>query len=49
MPNGWKKQATDHSMWSELIDDKGKVRATIFYKAAFYDQRAFLNLVKQEE
>lgn len=44
MPKGWKKLATEHSMWSELIDDKGKVRASIFYKAAFYDRSAFLRL-----
>jgi hypothetical protein len=41
LPNGWKKVPTDHSMWSHLVDDKGTVRAEIFYKAAFYDRRAF--------
>jgi len=45
LPNGWKKQATDHSMWSKLVDDKGRERASIFYKAAFYDRDAFMNLV----
>jgi hypothetical protein len=40
LPEGWKKQATDHAMWSELLDAEGKVRANIFYKAAFYDRRA---------
>lgn len=44
MPKGWKKRATEHSMWSELIDDKGEARASIFYKAAFYDRSAFLRL-----
>lgn len=44
MPQGWKKQATDHSMWSDLVDDKGRRRGSIFYKAAFYDRDAFLNL-----
>lgn len=38
LPAGWKKQATDHSMWSHLLDDKGRRRAGIFYKAAFYDR-----------
>lgn len=23
LPRGWKKVATDHSMWSDLVDDKG--------------------------
>lgn len=45
LPKGWSKRATDHSMWSELVDDKGEVRAKIFYKAAYYDRRAFMNVV----
>lgn len=44
LPEGWKKEATDHSMWSKLVDDKGRERASIFYKAAFYDRSAFLNV-----
>lgn len=44
LPPGWRKRATEHYMWSELIDDTGKVRATIFYKAAFYDRDAFINI-----
>lgn len=40
LPEGWKKKATDHAMWSELVDDKGRKRAGIFYKAAFYDRSA---------
>jgi hypothetical protein len=45
LPAGWKKKPTDHSMWSKLIDDKGRERAMIFYKAAFYDRDAFIDLV----
>jgi len=44
LPNGWKKVATDHSMWSDLVDDKGRKRASIFYKAAFYDRSANLGV-----
>ena len=44
LPEGWKKVATEHSMWSELVDDKGVKRASIFYKAAFYDRAAFMNV-----
>lgn len=40
LPSGWKKVATDHSMNSDLVDDKGRKRASIFYKAAFYDRQA---------
>ncbi len=42
LPAGWSKRATDHSMHSELVDDRGRVRAEIFYKAAYYDRRADL-------
>ncbi|RJQ28000.1 hypothetical protein C4577_00305 [Candidatus Parcubacteria bacterium] len=41
LPKGWKKVPTSHSMWSDLVDDKGRKRASIFYKAAFYDRDAF--------
>jgi hypothetical protein len=44
MPAGWKKVATNHSMWSDLIDDKGRKRAAIFYKAAFYDRSSHIGL-----
>jgi hypothetical protein len=43
-PNGWKKVPTEHSMWSNLLDDKGRKRGGIFYKAAFYDRSAHMNL-----
>ena len=49
LPEGWKKIPTDHSMWSKLVDEQGRERASIFYKAAFYDRSAFLSLATQEE
>lgn len=42
LPPGWKKVLSDHSMWSDLIDDTGRKRAAIFFKAAFYDYHAFI-------
>lgn len=45
LPAGWKKVATDHSMWSKIVDDQGRERVSIFYKAAFYDREAFGRLV----
>ena len=42
LPPGWKKKPTDHSMWSKLVDGKGRERAAIFYKAAFYDRSAHI-------
>jgi hypothetical protein len=47
LPGGWKKVATDHSMWSDLLDHKGRKRAAIFYKAAVYDRRASLSLTSR--
>lgn len=44
LPAGWKKQKTDHSMWSDLVNEKGVKVASIFYKAAFYDRSAFIIL-----
>ena len=43
LPKGWSIKPTDHSMWSNLVDDKGRERASIFYKAAFYDRDAHLS------
>lgn len=47
LPAGWSKKPTDHSMWSKLVDDKGRERAAIFYKAAFYDRSALLHLTRR--
>jgi hypothetical protein len=47
LPKGWSKRATDHSMWSELIDQDGNYKASIFYKAAFYDRSAFMRINKE--
>jgi hypothetical protein len=44
LPSGWKRQASDHSMWSYIVDEQGERRVAIFYKAAFYDRRAFMRL-----
>lgn len=43
-PKGWRKKPTDHSMWTEILDDKGRKRGMIFYKAAFYDRSAHAHL-----
>jgi hypothetical protein len=45
LPPGWKKVPTDHSLWTDLVDDKGRKRASIFYKAAFYDREAFMSFI----
>ncbi len=43
LPPGWAVVPTDHHMWSELRDEKGRKRAGIFYKAAFYDRGAHVH------
>jgi hypothetical protein len=43
LPEGWKKKATGHDMWNDLLDEKGRKRAMFFYKAAFYDRDAFIS------
>ena len=44
LPKGWEIKPTSHSMWNELLDNKGRKRISFFYKAAFYDRDAFSNL-----
>ena len=48
LPAGWKKVRTDHSLWSELHNEKGKIMASIFYKAAFYDRSSHMYVPKAE-
>lgn len=43
LPEGWEIKPTNHTMWNDLFDDKGRKRANFFYKAAFYDRNAFIN------
>ncbi|MHC4311264.1 MAG: hypothetical protein ACYSW3_02190 [Planctomycetota bacterium] len=49
LPEGWKKEPTDHDMWSRLLDADGNEVAMIFYKAAFYDRDAFLSFTPKED
>ncbi|MBI2645251.1 hypothetical protein HYW94_03720 [Candidatus Uhrbacteria bacterium] len=43
LPLGWKKIRTD-LMWSDLVDEKGKKIAVIFYNATPWERRADLQL-----
>lgn len=47
LPEGWAKVATDHAMWSDLVDGQGRKRGSIFYKAAFYDKQADARLTSR--
>lgn len=44
LPEGWGRKGSDHSMWSYLVDEHGRRRVSVFYKAAFYDRSAFMRL-----
>jgi len=44
LPEGWKIVPTEHSMWSNLMNDVDQTVAQIFYKASFHDRGAFLRL-----
>lgn len=46
LPSGWMiKPVEGTSFLSKLIDPAGKIRADIFYKAAFYDKRAQITFI----
>ena len=44
LPGGWRREGSDHSMWSYVVDAEGSRRVAVFYKAAFYDRRAFMRI-----
>lgn len=47
LPPGWKISDTNHSMWNNLVDHRDRIRANIFYKAAFYDRSAHINFIRR--
>ena len=49
LPPGWRKLATGHPLWTDLLDEQKRRRGRIFYKAAFYDRDAKLYIEKISE
>lgn len=45
LPDGWKREGSDHSMGSYVVDQLGRRRVSVFYKAAFYDRKADMHMV----
>lgn len=43
-PAGWTLRSISHSMHSDIVDDKGRVRGSVFYKDAFNDRRVDFKL-----
>lgn len=44
LPEGWRKVPSDHDTWSHIVDELGRRRVSVFYKAAFYDRKAHMNV-----
>lgn len=49
LPVGWEIKPTDHAMYSDLLDEHGRKRASIGYKAAFYDRWAQMSACSRFE
>jgi hypothetical protein len=50
LPEGWRILASRKgSYWSTILDELGKIRYRLFYKAACYDRRAFIVRVTDTE
>lgn len=47
LPARWVIKPTDHSMWNDVIDDKGRKRISFFYKSAPWDYDAFCNFSRR--
>lgn len=47
LPPGWEIRVTEHHLWSALVDEHGRRRALIFYKAAFYDRDASITVSRR--
>ena len=45
LPEGWKISKTEHPLWSEIFDENGRKRGSMFYKDAFCDRNAYMNLI----
>lgn len=44
LPKNIKLKSSESKYWTYLVDDKGTELASIFYKAVFYDRKAFINI-----
>lgn len=51
LPLGWsiKPASSSSCYWSNLVDNENRIRAKIFYKAAFYDRSSHAFICKELE
>jgi len=47
LPKGWKMVPTDHPMATDIIDELGRKRGSMFYKASLYDRKASMSLCRR--
>ncbi len=47
LPAGWGRRPTDHPLHTDLVDERGRTRGRIFYKAASYDRRADIYMLRR--
>ena len=47
LPAGWRKVPADHYLYTNLVDQRGRERGQIFYKAAFYDRSANITMLRR--
>lgn len=45
LPADWKIQTTSSSIWSDLLDSKGRKRLSFFHKDSVWDRDAFSNFI----
>lgn len=43
-PTGWTRDGNGHALHSYVLDDKGRKRIHVFYKAASHDRRALIDI-----
>ena len=48
-PDGWRMRATEHHMWTDIVDREGRKRGELFYKASVYDRAAFVQWLDRPE
>lgn len=46
LPAGWRREGSEHAMWSHIVDERGIKRVAVFYKAACYDRRAHMHICR---
>jgi hypothetical protein len=47
LPDKWEMKTRESSYGTYLVDEKGRERVSIFYKAAFYDRRAYADITRR--